>query len=101
MNWLRTRLAGIERRNLIIAAASVVLTTIVMTGFLIENRWGYSKPDPVIIYAQNWDESRSIEDVLADREREEEERKRREAEAKAQAQAEAQAKAPAQAAPAK
>jgi hypothetical protein len=34
--------------------------------FLVESRWGYMKPDPVVIYAQSWKADRSRDDTLAD-----------------------------------
>lgn len=37
-----------------------------MYGFLIENRSGYMKPDPKIIYAESWSADRSREDAVAD-----------------------------------
>ena len=46
--------AAQRRRRYWIAAGSVLATTTIMTLFLIESRWGYMKPDPVIIYAQSW-----------------------------------------------
>jgi hypothetical protein len=55
-----------RRRRYWIAAGSVLATTILMTMFLIESRWGYSKKDPIIIYAQSWKADRSREDAIAD-----------------------------------
>ena len=64
MSTLRARLAGIERHKLIIAALSVVLTTTVIVGFLVENRWGYMKPGPMLVYASSWKEGeRTREEV--------------------------------------
>jgi hypothetical protein len=58
--------AAQRRRRYWIAAGSVLATTIIMTIFLIESRWGYMKPDPVIIYAQSWKGDRTREDAIAD-----------------------------------
>jgi hypothetical protein len=58
--------AAQRRRRYWIAAGSVLATTTIMTLFLIESRWGYMKPDPVIIYAQSWKADRSREDAIAD-----------------------------------
>ncbi len=44
----------------------MLATTILMTMFLIESRWGYMKPDSVIIYAQSWKADRSRDDAIAD-----------------------------------
>ena len=64
MSTLRARLAGIERHKLIIASLSVLLTFTVIVGFLVENRWGYMKPDPMMIYVDSWKEGgRSREDA--------------------------------------
>ena len=58
--------AAQRRKRYWIAAGSVLATTILMTMFLIESRWGYMKPDSVIIYAQSWKADRSREDAIAD-----------------------------------
>ncbi len=58
--------AAQRRRRYWIGAGAVLATTMIMTLFLIESRWGYSKPDPVIIYAQSWKADRSRADALAD-----------------------------------
>jgi len=55
-----------RRRRYWIAAGAVLATTILMTMFLIESRWGYMKPDSVIIYAQSWKADRTREDSIAD-----------------------------------
>ncbi|WP_156256388.1 hypothetical protein [Sandarakinorhabdus oryzae] len=55
-----------RRKRYWIAAGSVLATTMIMTLFLIESRWGYMKPDPVIIYAQSWKADRSRADAIAD-----------------------------------
>jgi hypothetical protein len=55
-----------RRRRYWIAAGAVLATTILMTMFLIESRWGYMKPDSVIIYAQSWKADRSRDDTIAD-----------------------------------
>jgi hypothetical protein len=58
-------LRGQPRRNLWIAAASVVLTAIVMFGFLIENRSGYAPRGPTLIYVDSWSANRSREQARA------------------------------------
>lgn len=55
-----------RRKRYWIAAGSVLATTILMTMFLLESRWGYMKPDSVIIYAQSWKADRSRDDAIAD-----------------------------------
>ena len=58
--------AKARRTRYWIAAGSVLATTIIMTMFLVESRWGYSKPDLKIIYAQSWKADRTREDAIAD-----------------------------------
>ena len=65
MASLRARLAGLERHKLIIGTLSVLITTMVIVGFLVENRWGYMKPDPVLIYVDNWKEGRTRDEAKA------------------------------------
>lgn len=55
-----------RRKRYWIGAGAVLATTLIMTLFLIESQWGYSKPDPVIIYAQSWKADRTREDAIAD-----------------------------------
>lgn len=65
MASLRARLAGLERHKLIIGTLSVLVTTIVVVGFLVENRWGYMKPDPMLIYVDSWKEGRTRDEAKA------------------------------------
>ncbi len=58
--------AKARRTRYWIAAGATLATTILMTLFLIESRWGYMKPDPKIIYAQSWKADRSRADAIAD-----------------------------------
>lgn len=59
MSWLNPSRNESRRRNLIIAAMSVAATSIVVTGFLIENRWGYAKPPSLVIYIDSWKDGRT------------------------------------------
>ncbi len=68
---IRAQIAAIERRQWIIGGLSVLMTFIIMFTFLIENRYGYMKPDPIIAYFKNWEDGRSREDALAVQEEEE------------------------------
>lgn len=65
MASLRARLAGLERHKLIIGTLSVLITTIVVVGFLVESRWGYMKPDPMLIYVENWKDGRTRDEAKA------------------------------------
>lgn len=66
MSFLGPPDAQQRRRRYWIAAGSVLATTLIMTAFLIESRWGYMKPDPLIIYAQSWKADRTRADAIAD-----------------------------------
>lgn len=59
----RERLNAMSRREWLFAAAAIVLTLIVMTGFLIESRYGYPKPAPRVIYVESWPSSGSLADI--------------------------------------
>jgi hypothetical protein len=66
MSYLNPSKAERRRHFLIVGGASVVITGVVMFAFLIENRSGYMKPDPKIIYAESWPAERSRDDAIAD-----------------------------------
>jgi hypothetical protein len=66
MSFLAPTKAEIRRRRLLVGGASVLLTTIVMTGFLLESRSGYSPPDLKLVYMENWTADRSRDQALAD-----------------------------------
>jgi hypothetical protein len=108
MASLRARLSGIERHKLLFGIFSVLATTIVVVGFLVENRWGYMKPGPTLIYVENWKDGRSRDEAKAAQAADVAERTRAYyaqqaefAKAEAQAKADAEAKARAEAAAAK
>lgn len=63
---IRASIAAIERRQWVIGGLSVLMTFIVMFTFLIENRYGYLKPDPIIAYFKNWEDGRSRDEALAE-----------------------------------
>ncbi|GGE11377.1 hypothetical protein GCM10011529_17100 [Polymorphobacter glacialis] len=66
MSYLNPSKAEVRRHRLLVGGASLLLTTIVMTGFLLESRSGYSKPDPKLVFMQNWSGDRSRADTIAD-----------------------------------
>jgi hypothetical protein len=66
MSFLAPSKTDIRRRRLIAGGLAVLLTTIVMTGFLLESRWGYSPPDIKLVFMQSWRADRSRADTLAD-----------------------------------
>lgn len=92
MASLRARLAGIERHKLIFGSFSLLVTVIVVVGFLVENRWGYMKPDPMLIYVDSWKEGRTREEAKARQEKDFAELKRAYAEQQAAIAAAAKAK---------
>lgn len=59
----------IERHKLIVAALSVGVTSLIVTAFFIENRYGYMKPPPVLVFVKNWKADRSEADAVADQKR--------------------------------
>ncbi|KAB7647399.1 hypothetical protein [Polymorphobacter fuscus] len=66
MSFLNPPKADVRRRRILVGGASVALTAIVMTAFLVESRSGYSKPDPKLIFVQNWRADRTRADAEAD-----------------------------------
>lgn len=66
MSFLSPSKQDVRRRRLIAGGAAVFLTAIVMTGFLLESRSGYSPPDLKLVFMQNWSADRSRADTLAD-----------------------------------
>ncbi len=66
MSFLSPSQTDVRRRRLLVGGLAVLMTGIVMTAFLVESRWGYSKPDVNIIYMQSWRGDRSRADALAD-----------------------------------
>jgi hypothetical protein len=66
MSFLAPTKAEIRRRRLLVGGASVLRTTIVLTGFLLESRSGYSPPDLKLVYMENWTADRSRDQALAD-----------------------------------
>lgn len=83
MRSLSAYLSGLSRRDVGFAIASLVVTAIIVTGFLVESRWGYMRPDPTIVYFENWSEGRSRAQARSRQQRELAERERLLAEAKA------------------
>jgi len=59
-------LTDVPRSRLVIGSLAVLMTVVVMTGFLLESRWGYSPREPKIIYFKSWRADRSDAEVAAD-----------------------------------
>lgn len=66
MSFLTPSTHEVRRRRILVGGASVLITGIVMTGFILESRWGYSPKDLNIIYMQNWSGDRTREQARAD-----------------------------------
>ena len=64
---LAEKLRAWPRSRWVAVGLSVLATFVVMTGFLLESRWGYSKPVPKIVYVESWSADRSEADLAADR----------------------------------
>ena len=66
MSFLNPSLTEARRRRIIVGGASLALTTIIMTAFMLESRSGYSGRVMNVIYMQSWKADRSRADTLAD-----------------------------------
>lgn len=64
MAYLDNSTPEAKRTRLIIGALSLLVTGLVATGFLIESRWGYMKPDEKIIFVNSWGANRTRQDAL-------------------------------------
>ena len=64
---LAARLAALPRSRWIIAGLAVVVTAVVMTGFLLESRSGYSGRVVQVVFFKSWDAKRTVADIHADR----------------------------------
>ncbi len=64
---LAEQLAALPRSRWIIAGLSLLVTIIVVTGFLLESRWGYSGRVVPVVFFKSWKADRSLADVAADR----------------------------------
>jgi len=71
MSVIVARLSALPRSRWIIAGLSILMTVIVMTGFMLESRSGYSGRVLKVVFFQSWPANRSVADVHADRAAEE------------------------------
>jgi len=65
MSFLNPSKADVRRRYLKVGGISVIITAIVIYGFLTEHKSGYLGADSKLIYAESWPETRSREDAMA------------------------------------
>lgn len=66
MSFLNPSQAEARRRRILVGGASLVLTTVIMTAFMLELRSGYSGRVMNVIYMQSWSADRSRADTIAD-----------------------------------
>jgi hypothetical protein len=66
MSFLHPSAADKRARFLKVGGASILITAIVIYGFLTEHKSGYVGPDPKLIYAESWPDTRTREDAIAD-----------------------------------
>jgi hypothetical protein len=66
MSFLNPSQTEARRRRILVGGASLVLTTVIMTAFMLESRSGYSGRVMNVIYMQSWSADRSRADTLAD-----------------------------------
>jgi hypothetical protein len=66
MSFLNPTQTEVRRRRILVGGASVLLTTIIMTAFMLESRSGYSGRVMNVIYMQSWKADRTRDDTLAD-----------------------------------
>ena len=64
MSYLNPSVGDARRNKLVIGSLSVLVTSIIAVGFLVESRWGYSKPVERLIFVSSWDEGRTRDDAL-------------------------------------
>lgn len=63
MAALVAQLSALPRSRLVIAGLAVLMTVIVMTGFLLESRSGYSGRVVQVVFFNSWPADRSLADV--------------------------------------
>lgn len=66
MSYLNPSKADKRNRYLKVGGASLVITGIVIYGFLTEHKTGYLGPDPKLIYAESWPADRTRDDAISD-----------------------------------
>lgn len=64
---LAEQIAALPTSRWIIAGLSLLVTVVVVTGFLLESRWGYSGRVVPVVYFKSWKADRGAVDVQADR----------------------------------
>ncbi len=62
---LRAYLADQGRFRLVGAAIAVGMTSLIVTGFIVESRWGVEPEGPQIVYAADWKTTRTDAEIVA------------------------------------
>lgn len=66
MSSLIAQLGTIPRSRLVIGGLAFFATAVIVTGFLLESRWGYSGRSVPVVFFQSWPANRSAADTAAD-----------------------------------
>lgn len=66
----RDRVRRVKRHEWVIGSLSLLMTTIIVVAFLVENRYGYLARDPIVLYFKNWTDNRSRAEAIAEQEEE-------------------------------
>lgn len=67
MSDLVAQLSNLPRSRLVIGGLAILMTVIVVTGFLIESRSGYSGRVVPVVFFKSWPATRSVADIEAER----------------------------------
>lgn len=52
-----------RRYKLVFGAAAIAVTSLIITGFILESRWGVMPEGPQIVYASDWPATRSDAEI--------------------------------------
>lgn len=52
-----------RRYKLVFGAAAIGMTSLVITGFILESRWGVMPEGPQVVYASDWSLNRTDEEI--------------------------------------
>jgi hypothetical protein len=57
--------ASTRRYKLVFGALAITMTSLIITGFVLESRWGIAPEGPQIVYASDWHADRSDSEIQA------------------------------------
>jgi hypothetical protein len=52
-----------SRYKLVFGALAVAITSLIVTGFIVESRWGVLPEGPQVVYANDWPATRTDEEI--------------------------------------